>query len=257
MTEYRWNYTAKTAYNNRMGRYRTDIQSKFIMDNADNKFERIFDIAGGSGRFAVPLSEYSKDITVLDINETALKLLKERNKDIKTYCGDFIETDVPGKFSLITCIEALDYFKDWKQYFAKVDSLLDKDGRFIFTYTNPDSWRFFLRTIKHEKDPYTRKPFSELKSILESTGFEIIDIKGMNWMPFAVTSNNIIVPVLAFFEKIFSLNRWLSQSPWILIAIKKKTNAKLTALVTSTINLYFYLQNIVLSSTSCIENLTI
>ena len=146
--DYIWDYVEKRAYNNRTGRYKTKVQYKFILDNCKNKTDRILDIAGGAGRFAVPLMDYSKNITVLDINEKAIQILKERKKEINTLCGDFSNTEIPGKYSLILCIEALPYFKDWKAFFNKINSLMDPDGRFIFSYTNPDSWRFFSPKIK-------------------------------------------------------------------------------------------------------------
>jgi predicted TPR repeat methyltransferase len=145
---YVWDFLDKNAYNNRSGNYKTEIQLRFILNNLENKTEKILDIAGGAGRFAIPLLEYSKDVTVLDINETAIKILNERNNNISTICGDFIETDIKKTFSLILCIEALGYFKNWEEYFKKIHALMDKDGRFIFTYTNPSSWRFFLRNVK-------------------------------------------------------------------------------------------------------------
>lgn len=180
MKDYVWDYTEKRGYNNRTGRYKTKTQYQFIL-NCKGKTERILDIAGGAGRFAVPLLDYSKDITVLDINEKAIELLNERKKEIHTLCGDFSVTEIPGKYSLILCIEALPYFNDWKAFFDKINLLLDKDGRFIFTYTNPNSWRYFIRKLKHLKDSsnkYTDMKFDDLKKLLDNCGFEIKNIEG-------------------------------------------------------------------------------
>jgi len=57
------------------------------------------DIAGGSGRFAVRLSNYSKNIIVLLINQTAIQILMDRDPKFKTICGDFIKTELHGTFS--------------------------------------------------------------------------------------------------------------------------------------------------------------
>ncbi len=222
--KYDWDFKDKNAYNNRSGIYKTEVQLHFILNNLHNKTERILDIAGGAGRFAIPLTAYSKDITVLDINETAIKILNERNKDIHTLCGDFMQMDIKKKFSLILCIEALGYFKDWEQYFKKINQLLDKEGRFIFTYTNPSSWRFFLRNVKQRvtnTQSYNEMNLKDFKSLLKRYGFEIEMMEGMNWMPLPVKSNSIFVGPLASIEKGFKLNRWYSQSPWLLISIKK------------------------------------
>jgi predicted TPR repeat methyltransferase len=220
-----YNWDVQSAYNNRSGKYKTSVQMRFILDNMNGKTEKILDIAGGSGRFAIPLLEYSKDITVIDINETAIELLKERNGNVKAICDDFMKANVNGTYSLILCIEALGYFENWEQYFKKIFSLLDKDGRFIFTYTNPSSWRFFLRNIKRKfsaTNRYTDMNLTALKQLLHQCGLEIEVMKGMNWMPLPVRSNSLLVGPLAFSERIFQLNKWYSQSPWLLISVKKR-----------------------------------
>jgi hypothetical protein len=54
-------------------------------------------------------------------------------------------------------------------------------------------------------------------------GFDIIDIKGFNWLPFKIGSNNILIPLFSKIESIFRLNKWLGQSPWLLFACKKRS----------------------------------
>jgi SAM-dependent methyltransferase len=221
---YVWDFQDKNAYNNRSGNYKTEVQLRFILDNLENKTEKILDIAGGAGRFAIPLLEYSKDITVLDINETAIKILNGRNSRISTICGDFIETEIKKTFSLILCIEALGYFKNWEDYFQKIYSLMDKNGRFIFTYTNPSSWRFFLRNVKRHittTNSYTEMDLKDFKKLLAKCGLEIEVMEGMNWMPLPMRSNSVFVGPLAFTERAFKLNKWYSQSPWLLMSVKK------------------------------------
>lgn len=228
---YNWDF--KDAYNNRSGNYKTGVQMRFIMDNMGGHTDKILDIAGGAGRFAIPLTAYSKDITVLDINETAIKLLKERNKMINTICGDFMAIEIRKTFSLILCIEALGYFNDWEKYFQKIHSLMEHNGRFIFTYTNPSSWRFFLRNVKQKisnTKNYNEMNLRDLKKLLNYCGLEIEVMEGMNWMPLPVKSNSILVGPLAFSERIFKLNKWFSQSPWLLISAKKITNPSYNAI---------------------------
>jgi len=223
--EYIWDYLGKGAYNNRVGRYKFKRQHEFIIKNGEKYFDKILDVAGGSGRFALPLRKYTKNITVIDINTSALELLKERaDGRIEIIIGDFMETEFKNVFSLILCIEALGYFPNWEDFFNKVNKLLKTDGRFIFLYTNPNSWRFFLRKIKHWKKgfhQYKEMEFSELKTLLQKCNFDIEKMDGMNWIPLPLTSNNIFVSFFEFTEKIFKLNNWYSQSPWLLISVKK------------------------------------
>ena len=221
---YNWDYLDKKAYNNSVGHYKFRRQFKFIVENGENHYNRILDIAGGSGRLAVPLRKYSEEITVLDLNPYALKLLRERDKNIKIINADFANEVINETFSLILCIEAIGNFDDWEVFFNKVAKLLENDGRFLFLYTNPNSWRFFLRKLKHWRKgfhPYKEMKLSDLKVLLNKCNFEIEKMEGMNWIPLSLSSNSILVPVFEFIENKFHLKNWISQSPWIMISVKK------------------------------------
>ena len=222
---YNWDYLDAKSYNNKVGQYKFRKEFDFILKNASNNFGSILDIAGGSGRFALPLREFSKKITVIDINQTAIQLLSERDRNIDAICGEFIETDIPGPFSAIICIEALGYFDNLESFFDKINSLLTNDGRLILHYNNPGSWRFLLRKLKHWKSGhyhYNEVTIKELTKILTCCNLEIDNKIGMNWMPLPLSSNSKLVSFFEMIEKTLRLKKWYSQSPWILFSIKKK-----------------------------------
>ena len=207
--QYQWDVSNTKTYNNRVGKYKFRKQFEFIVRNGNNKLDKILDIAGGSGRFALPLYEYSKDINVLDINAEALQILKIRNLNIKTIQGDFIDTQIEDVFSFILCIEALGYFDDLDRFFNKVNVLLSDEGRFVFMYNNPKSWRFLLRRIKHIKKgahSYKEVSLTELKTILTKSNFKIVEMQGMNWMPLPLSSNSRLVYLFEFIEKWFGFS---------------------------------------------------
>ena len=223
--EYIWDYLNPKTYNTKVGLYKFKQELTFIINNGKNNFTKILDIAGGSGRFALPLNTYSKNITVLDINSTALEILKERCLGINTICKDFLKTDIQETFSLILCIEAIEYFDDWEEFFSKINQNIAQDGIFIFTYSNPESWRFFLRKIKHWKTGpthYNEMTLQNLKILLKKLNFEIEKMDGMNWIPLPLSSNSKLVAFFEFVEKRFKLKNWHSQSPWLLISVKKR-----------------------------------
>ena len=222
---YNWDYLDKRAYNNKVGYYKFRREFKFIVENGKDNFNKILDIAGGSGRFAIPLCQYSKHITALDINQEALKLLKDRENSIETIQADFSVVELTDLYSLILCIEAIGYFQNLEVFFSKVNKILTDDGRFIFTYTNPNSWRFYLRKLKHWKNgyhPYNELELTEFKSLLSKNNFQIDKMEGMNWIPLTLGSNSILVLLFEKTEKLFRLLKWYSQSPWILFSVKKK-----------------------------------
>ncbi|GAB3961731.1 hypothetical protein GCM10028805_61280 [Spirosoma harenae] len=222
---YTWDYLYSTAYNNRTGRYKSRKQLQFILDNLNDNSTDILDVAGGSGRFAIPLLNYSNTITVIDINENAIEILKSRSQKINVVCNDFLNEKFNNKYSSIICIEAVCYFEDIKFFFKKIHSLLNEDGKIVFTYTNTSSWRYFMRRVKgwvSDESSYSDVSINELKSILADCQLEIDAMEGMNWIPLPLTSNSILVDFFVLIEEKLNLKRWKSQSPWLLISAKKK-----------------------------------
>ena len=51
---YNWDYPDKKAYNNKVGQYKFKREFNFIFNNGKDRLEKILDVAGGSGRFAIP-----------------------------------------------------------------------------------------------------------------------------------------------------------------------------------------------------------
>lgn len=221
---YNWDYLDSKAYNNRIGHYKSQTQLNFIIKHIKPHAAHILDVAGGSGRFAIPLLNHVNDVTVVDMNASAIELLKSRNDAISALCADFLEADFDKTYSSIVCIEAMCYFKDVKAVCRKMNTLLEKNGNLIFTYTNTSSWRYALRTIRSwagGESTYFDVPIPELKKILQENQFEIEAIEGMNWIPLPLSSNSVLVDLFVFLEKKLKLNRWTSQSPWLLISAKK------------------------------------
>lgn len=221
---YNWDYLDTKAYNNRVGQYKFRKEFEFIVSNTKDKLFNILDIGGGSGRFAIPLRKYSNEVTVVDINETALQLLKQRDETIRLICTDFMELQFQEKFTTIICIEALGYFEDLEAFFRKVETLLADDGRLILHYNNPNSWRFFLRKLKHWKTgkyQYNEVNLKSIIKIISGYNLQIESMSGMNWLPLPLSSNCRLVSLFEKMEKLLHLSRWHAQSPWIMMAIKK------------------------------------
>ena len=217
---YFWDSDNPKAYNNRVGRYKLANELDFILQNTSTRND-ILDIAGGSGRCAVSLCNYFDKVTVLDNSVEAIEKLKARNPAIHTISVDFNVFQPSTLYSNIICIESLGYFFDLDSFFQKVASMLDVDGRFVFTVTNPKSWRYFLRYLNYWREKPTHYNNQDLKSVvnqLQKAGFEIVEIKGMNWIPLPYASNSRLVEVFIWVEKKMKLYNWHSQSPWLLVS---------------------------------------
>jgi len=222
---YGWDSLDKKSYNNKMGRYKFKREFKFIIRNIRTRLAPVLDIAGGSGRFSIPLLKFTNEITVIDINKTAIELLNQREPGINTICNDFLKAEFNEKYNLILCIEALGYFQDVESFLIKVNTLLQDDGRFIFTSLNASSWRFFLRKLRHWKSgptPYNDLPFNDLEKLLGKCNFKIEKREGLMWTLMPLNSNSKLVAFFITIERLFGLQNWHAQSPVILYTVTKR-----------------------------------
>ncbi len=221
---YQWDPESPTGYNNKSGQYKYRKEFGFILRHCPPGNTSLLDIAGGAGRMCIPLKNHFNSIHVTDLSAEALELLKKKEPGIKTTAGDFMTLQFNQQYSYVFCIEALGYFEDTAAFLQKVSGLVEKNGYFIFTYTNPGSWRFILRTIKSglkDTSNYTDMNFSQFILLLQQNNFEIQDMEGMNWMPLPMHANGFLVTFFDSIERVFGLSKWISQSPWILICVKK------------------------------------
>lgn len=222
---YYWDIQNSATYNNKMGRYKTKCEYDFINQFLQSP-KKILDIGGGSGRFALPLKEHGHDVTVIDLNENALTLLKMRDPLMNCVHADFIEWEFNNKkhFDIVLAIEVLLYIKDWHSFFLKVHKLLSDNGIFIFTATNKNSWRTILQKIKDRNQPdynYSIYSIKTYKKIISDSNFLIEKKCGFLWIPCKISSNSKFVDFFAWVEKKYGLGKFIFQSPWLIFAVKK------------------------------------
>ena len=213
-----------------MGHYKGKCELDFINKYIKSSMN-ILDIGGGSGRFAIPLYEKGYKITVIDKNSEAISILLKRNSEIVCINDDFlkIEFDEDKKYDMIISIEVLLYIKleNWPLFLSKVYNLLVDGGVFIFTATNKNSWRtVFRKVIKYFKKNssdynYVVLSVSEYLRIIKDSSFKIDCINGFLWVPCKLGSNSIFVKFFSLIERYLFLKYFISQSPWLLFALKK------------------------------------
>ncbi|MES2139025.1 MAG: methyltransferase domain-containing protein [Bacteroidota bacterium] len=217
--QYLWDEKNPKGYYNRSGIYKTKIELDFIKSYISNNSKTILDLGGGSGRFALPLLKSGFDITVVDLDPRAIELCKRRGI-VKSYCCDLKNIDLKG-YNVVLAIEL--FLVTPPQEVIKISyQKLTDEGLFIFVGTNKNSWRNKLHNLRKNKSTnYGELSIKEYENLVVQNGFEIIKIKGFNWMPFKVNSNNVLIPLFSAFESILRLDKWLNQSPWLLFACKK------------------------------------
>jgi len=211
-------------YASRSGVYKTRVQYQFVREHFPPAPARVFDLAGGSGRFALPLLRDGYDVTVNDLNSANLGLLQERCGDLPVSLlpGDFLQVSVPGQFDCALAIECLN-FLPFEPALARVRDLLKPGGVFVFSQLNSGSWRFLGRRMlgRARAGEHVMKT-REYCAACNKLGFDVLSMRGMMWTPFMVNSNSPLVPVFANLERVLGLSAIHSQSPWILIAIRRR-----------------------------------
>lgn len=216
---YQWDEKNPKGYFNRSGIYKAEIEYNFIKSHIPITQKTILDLGGGSGRFALPLIKAGYDVTVVDLDSNAIELCKKKGI-AKSYCSDFRNFELNG-YDIVLAIEAIGIASP-KEVLRIANQKLANDGIFIFVGVNKKSWRYKLHKIRPRKTGnYGEISINEYEKIILENGFKIIDIKGFNWMPFTVVSNNILIPVFSKIESLLRLYKWLGQSPWLLFACKK------------------------------------
>jgi SAM-dependent methyltransferase len=216
---YIWDLENPEGYGNRIGRYRTDVESRFMFDHVGPSPLRILDMGGGSGRFGGALSAQGHHVTLIDKNPEAVALAEKRGVQRALVCdiADFHEAEFDG----VVCMEVIQYFEKCDPIFAKAAESLKAGGTFIFCFTNSQSWRFRLRSLKANNDMVHGYTMEEIERCLASHRFKVTGRKGFQWSLAQTGSDSRIVDASIWIEKMLGLQNWFSQSPWLLYACRK------------------------------------
>lgn len=228
MKNYYWDEV--TGVNNSaMGRYLTHKEWTFIDEFLvkQTNISKVLDLGCGSGRLTIPVyKKYKFEITGLDADATALKILNSREPKVKTIKADLSQPFKfkDNSFDFILCIEFLDYLTDIDSFFKECSRVLKPNGYFIFTSGNAKSYKKRLQQIfGHHKGRYLFST-KEIKNSFEKANFNLKKINGFNWLPVRRESNSPILTIFSHFEKNLGLENLPNISPWIICLIKNEKN---------------------------------
>ena len=218
---YQWDLDNPQGYANRIGRYRTDVESRFLFDHIGPDPQRILDMGGGSGRFGGELAFRGHDVTLIDMNPHAIALAQQRGIQRTRVC-DICDFDEAG-FDGVVCMEVVEYFEKCDTVFSKAAQSLKTGGTFVFCVTNSQSWRFRLRKLKANTGNVHAFSIDEIERSLAAHSFKTVERKGFQWSLAQTGSDSRILNATAWLERGLGLQNWLSQSPWLLYACLKSS----------------------------------
>jgi len=220
---YLWDADNPRGYANRVGRYRTKIETDFLLRHVGAPSQRVLDMGGGSGRLGRELVTRGHRVTLIDKNPEAIALAKGKGIQhaLVSDLADFNESN----FDCAVCMEVIEYFTDCSPVISKANQVLKTGGTFVFCILNSKSWRFRLRALSNDGFNANAFTIEEIESCLKRHGFEVTEREGFQWSLARTASDSVFVDISARIEKSLGLQKWLSQSPWLLYACRKTADA--------------------------------
>jgi ubiquinone/menaquinone biosynthesis C-methylase UbiE len=210
--ETNWEKAAKT----RMGKYLTRMETDFIFKSiTPSQNCTIMDVGTEAGRFSSMASEKNATVIGVDVDSYGLKRLKLKTKNVDAIQADARKIPVKDStFDAIFMIEVLDYISDLDEALTECHRTLKSNAVLIFSFGNKRSLKSQLREL-HGKS--YRHSYKRVMQSLSKTGFSVVRKMGYSWLPFGRTSESRLIPFLAMLEKLFTLRRIPSLSPWVIV----------------------------------------
>lgn len=223
---YRYDTHDPSVYGNAMGRYKTARQLAFVQELVGSRGARIVDVGGGAGRLAIPLARLGHDVTVVDPSAEALGSLAQRSGGkVRTVCGDLMSFAPQRSYDAALLVDTLKYLRDTpvERALAKLASLVGPGGLVVVAEINGGSWRNRVSELAGRRRglPYRIDSAAGYRRALRGAGLEVVRERGMVWMPLPFNSDSRLVGVLARAETLLGLDRWIGQSPWLLIGARR------------------------------------
>lgn len=175
------------------------VRLEYIQRHADLKGKHILDIGCGGGILAEAIASQGGIVTGIDISEQLIKIAnmhrQKKNLDITYACTTVEKWSNKQKYTydVITCMELLEHVPDPISILQACKQLIKPQGLLILSTINRNLnaylqtkiiAEYLLRLIPagtHEYKKY-RLP-SELASWCRNSGFNIMDISGMTYLP--------------------------------------------------------------------------
>ncbi|MCL2642600.1 MAG: class I SAM-dependent methyltransferase [Candidatus Bathyarchaeota archaeon] len=219
--ETHWEMAAKT----RMGKYLTDVEVAFISKAVDfSKTGFVLDVGAESGRISLLALNNETDVVSVDIDCVSLRRLKQRTKQAYIVVADArCLPFVDGVFDTAFMIEVLDYIPELDVALNECNRVLKCNSSCVLSFGNRSSFKAKLKGLKGKSYLHS---YGGAVQVLSKTGFSLHAKLGYNWLPFGRTSQNGLVPILAWLEGLFGLRRLRRYSPWVMFHVIKQSNKR-------------------------------
>jgi ubiquinone/menaquinone biosynthesis C-methylase UbiE len=218
-SETHWEMAAKT----RMGKYLTDVEMVFIEKVIDfSKADFVLDVGAESGRISLLALNNKTDVVSIDIDRVSLRRFKQRTKQAYIVAADARKLPFKNEvFDAAFMIEVLDYIPELGVALTECNRTLKHNTNCVLSFGNKSSFKAKLKGLKGKSYLHS---YMGVIQVLSKVGFSLDAKLGYNWLPFGRTSQNGLVPILAWLEWVFGLRRLGRYSPWVMFHVVKPLN---------------------------------
>jgi 2-polyprenyl-3-methyl-5-hydroxy-6-metoxy-1,4-benzoquinol methylase len=159
------------------------VNRYLLVQKIIDKNDRVLDIACGEGYGASIMSAKTKDITGVDISVDAISYARSKYKNISNafFVGDAKSYSNDNPYDKLVSFETIEHISDYLAVIKNYNYLLKKNGLLFISspnriITSPNA----KNLLDKPKNKFHTQEFTifELTNILESNGFEIINIYG-------------------------------------------------------------------------------
>jgi len=217
--ETHWEMAAKT----RMGKYLTDVERAFIEKAVDfSKTELVLDVGAESGRISLIALNTKTSVVSIDIDSVSLKRLKQRTQQAYIIAADARKLPfISEVFDAAFMIEVLDYIPELNVALNECSRTLKPHSSCVLSFGNKSSFKAKLKGLKGPSYLHSHKCVIQN---LSKTSFRLQAQVGYSWLPFGRISQNGLVPIFAWLERILGLRRLRRYSPWVMFHVVKQSN---------------------------------
>lgn len=147
----------------------------------------VLDVGCGEGRWSLYYSERGCQVVAFDLSKDIVKVAKERLKragfkiDVIIADAEYLPF-VSGSFSLVNCVEAMQYFPHPNFFLKETWRVLDSSGQLILhalNYFSPlalkRNFQVFFNIRKHPDVKWFS--YVKLKRLLNKYSFQVIDFR--------------------------------------------------------------------------------
>lgn len=178
---------------------------QFIEKHVNLNDKNVIDVGCGGGILSEALAHKGANVTGIDLAPQSIDIAKlhlhESNLQINYECINIIDKakQFTGWFDVVTCMEMLEHVPEPKIIIENCVKLLKPGGLAFFSTLNRTLKSYALGVLAAEyilklvpKGTHNYQQFikpSELRTLLEQYGLNLIEIKGLNYNPFTHNAN--------------------------------------------------------------------